>query len=164
MFDLNPLNNPDALWQHLIMLAGAIIIGYMIGHLDSKTKKEALEVKLNKISNELEICQTQTTSSPIAKSVNTSPSLAIQPSDDFKIIEGIGPAIEQLLYSNGIYTYTHLSQTQPNLLVNILQKSGNNFQMHDPRTWPQQAKLAEAKMWDALKELQKELNGGRSEN
>lgn len=164
MFDLNPLQNPDALWQHLIMIVGAAIIGYVIGQLDSGRRKQSLETRLIKLSRDLESCQTEKKplSSNKEKLINTVASA--QQTDDLKVIEGIGPAIEQLLQANGIYTYTQLSETPPNQLTTILKNSGNNFQIHDPRTWPQQAKLAASEMWGELKELQKELNGGRSES
>jgi hypothetical protein len=35
--------------------------------------------------------------------------------------------------------------------------------MHDPTTWPAQAKLAAAGKWDELKAMQDNLKGGRKE-
>jgi hypothetical protein len=46
MFDLNPLADPDALWQHLVMITGAIILGYMIGHVTEKPTILYLENEL----------------------------------------------------------------------------------------------------------------------
>ena len=39
--------------------------------------------------------------------------------------------------------------------------AGERFQMHDPTSWPDQAKLAAEGRWDELKELQDILQGGR---
>jgi hypothetical protein len=38
-------------------------------------------------------------------------------------------------------------------LKGILEEAGSRYKMHDPTTWPQQAKLAEEGKWDELKEL-----------
>jgi len=162
MFTLNPLHNPDALWQHIIMVIGALAIGYIIGYIGTKEKKKELETKLSKLTTDLERCHSQKI--PIApatkETVNVAPDPIIK-KDNLKIIEGIGPVIEELLNSEGIHTFVQLSETKSDHLIRILQNSGNKFQIHDPRTWPQQAKLAASEMWDDLKELQNELNKGR---
>ncbi len=81
--------------------------------------------------------------------------------DDLKIIEGIGPKIEEILNKAGIMTWHQLSKSKPKELKSILEKAGKQFLMHDPTTWPQQAHLAETKQWGALTELQNYLTGGR---
>jgi len=37
----------------------------------------------------------------------------------------------------------------------------SRYKMHDPTTWPKQAKLAADGKWDELKKLQDELDGGK---
>jgi predicted flap endonuclease-1-like 5' DNA nuclease len=81
--------------------------------------------------------------------------------DDLKIVEGIGPKIEELLHDAGITTWKKLSETAPERLKEILDAAGSNFAMHDPGSWPQQAGLAHEGQWDDLKRLQDELIGGR---
>ncbi len=82
--------------------------------------------------------------------------------DDLKIVEGIGPKIEELLQAAGIKTYQELSSASPDRIKEVLAEAGNRFKMHDPTTWPEQAKLAAAGDWDKLKQWQDELDGGKA--
>jgi predicted flap endonuclease-1-like 5' DNA nuclease len=84
-------------------------------------------------------------------------------SDDLKIVEGIGPKIEQLLNKEGIMTFKQLADTSPERIKEILVAAGSRFQMHDPTTWPQQSAMAGDGKWDELKAWQNELNKGRKE-
>ncbi len=81
--------------------------------------------------------------------------------EDLKLIEGIGPKIEQLLYEAGIQTYAQLAATEPERLREILRNAGPRFRLADPATWPEQAKLAAEGKWDELRALQASLKGGR---
>ncbi len=81
--------------------------------------------------------------------------------NDLKIIEGIGPKIEELFKTSGILTWKSLSETSVDRLREILAKAGERFQMHDPGTWPRQAKLAYEGKWQELKEWQDILDGGK---
>lgn len=81
--------------------------------------------------------------------------------DDLKKIEGIGPKIAGLLVADGITTFAGLAKARQPKLKGILEAAGSRYKMHDPTTWPQQAKLAAAGKWDELKTLQDELKGGR---
>ncbi len=80
---------------------------------------------------------------------------------NLKIIEGIGPKIEQLFKADGINNWTELSASSIKRLKGILEKAGKRFQMHDPTTWSKQATLAANGKWDELEKYQAELNGGR---
>ncbi len=82
--------------------------------------------------------------------------------DDLKIVEGIGPKIEELLHAAGIKTWKALSETAASAIKEILQAAGSSFQIHDPGTWPEQARLADNGEWDALKALQDALDGGKA--
>jgi predicted flap endonuclease-1-like 5' DNA nuclease len=82
--------------------------------------------------------------------------------DDLKIVEGIGPKIAELLINAGINTWKTLSETAVDKLKEILEAGGPNFQIHDPGTWPSQARLADEGNWDELKKLQDELSGGKA--
>jgi predicted flap endonuclease-1-like 5' DNA nuclease len=79
--------------------------------------------------------------------------------DDLKVIEGIGPRAETALHAAGIESYAQLAAARPGRLRKILKASGGR--MSDPRTWPEQARLAAAGEWDALTALQNELSRGR---
>lgn len=80
--------------------------------------------------------------------------------DDLVIIEGIGPKIAQVLANNGITSFAQLAKAEPPVIQEMLKKSRGRFSLAKPETWPQQAELAAAGDWDALKKLQNELHGG----
>ncbi len=81
--------------------------------------------------------------------------------DDLKIVEGIGPKIEQLLNEGGISTWAELAATPIDRLKEILDAAGARYQIHDPSTWPAQSKFAMEGQWEELKEYQDMLTGGR---
>jgi predicted flap endonuclease-1-like 5' DNA nuclease len=81
--------------------------------------------------------------------------------NDLKIVEGIGPKIEELFNTSGILTWKALSETSVDRLREILNKAGERFQIHDPGTWPSQSKLAYEGKWKELKDWQDSLDGGR---
>lgn len=81
---------------------------------------------------------------------------------DLRKIEGIGPKISRLLHDGGILSFAQLAETRVDRLQEILDAAGPNYQLADPETWPQQAKLAAAGDWQALEELKDQLIGGRT--
>ena len=83
------------------------------------------------------------------------------PRDDLKIVEGIGPKIEELLFNAGITTSGQLAATSVHQLKDILANAGPRFVMHDPGTWSAQALLAANGEWDNLKAYQDFLNAGK---
>ncbi|GJM34207.1 MAG: hypothetical protein DHS20C18_32080 [Saprospiraceae bacterium] len=80
---------------------------------------------------------------------------------DLKIIEGIGPKIEQLLKDAGINTWQDLADAEVERLNDILSVAGDRYRIHDPGTWPSQAQLAARGDWGLLAQYQDELKGGR---
>lgn len=82
--------------------------------------------------------------------------------DDLKLVEGIGPKIEELLHADGIRTWRALADAPVGRLDDILRRAGDRFAMHDPATWPRQAALAAEGKFAELAELQERLSGGRS--
>ncbi|MDX1941531.1 MAG: hypothetical protein SFU99_13315 [Saprospiraceae bacterium] len=81
--------------------------------------------------------------------------------DDLTKIEGIGPKIAEILSAKGIASFTDLTKAKAKGLKTILEEAGSRYKMHDPTTWPQQAKLAAKGDWDKLAALQEELKGGK---
>lgn len=81
--------------------------------------------------------------------------------DDLKIVEGIGPKIETLLKEGGINTWDDLANAPVERIKEILDAAGPRYQIHDPSSWPAQAKFAANGQWDELKEYQEMLIGGR---
>ncbi len=83
--------------------------------------------------------------------------------DDLTKIEGIGPKIQELMHGAGIYTFGELAAASVERLREILHAAGERFQMHEPKTWPEQADLAAKGKWSELEELQELLRGGRED-
>ncbi|HBS26433.1 MAG TPA: hypothetical protein DD827_04785 [Gammaproteobacteria bacterium] len=79
-----------------------------------------------------------------------------------RIVEGIGPKIEELLNAGGINTWVELSKSKVPAIQTILDTAGANFRLADPDSWPLQAELANNGEWAKLKEYQDVLQGGRS--
>jgi large subunit ribosomal protein L27 len=81
--------------------------------------------------------------------------------DNLKIVEGIGPKIEQLLKAAGIRSWVELAHATPAEIKAILTKAGPQYNSHNPGTWPKQADMAAKGQWEALEVWQKELLGGK---
>jgi len=75
--------------------------------------------------------------------------------DDLRIVLGIGPKISGILNNRGIVTWKQLSETDP-VLINqyLLEDGGERYRIHNPSTWPYQAKLADEGKWEELKDFQ----------
>ena len=82
--------------------------------------------------------------------------------DDLKVVEGIGPQVEEVLQSAGITNWAALANSTPQVLRDVLSGAGPQFNAHDPTTWPQQAVLAIGGHWETLRSLQDSLRGGRT--
>jgi len=91
----------------------------------------------------------------------TEPEPAFMEPDDLKRIEGIGPRIAGILNAAGITTFEELSLTTVERLREILTAAELRGSFGDPTTWPEQARLAAAGLWDDLQQMQDNLKGGR---
>lgn len=128
---------------------------------------DSLRLKLNKKPKK------KSTSEPIKPIVSTSIPKSFNADDvkavfgkkikenDLKIIEGIGPKIEELFKTSGILTWKSLSETTVDRCNEILDKAGDRFRIHDPGTWPRQSKLAYEGKWEELKKWQDSLDKGK---
>jgi predicted flap endonuclease-1-like 5' DNA nuclease len=74
--------------------------------------------------------------------------------DDLRAISGIGPAIEGLCHGIGIRTWWDLATTDVPALRAMLTDAGPRFGMHDPTTWPQQARLLAEGRWEEFRALE----------
>jgi len=83
--------------------------------------------------------------------------------DDLKKIEGIGPKIEEILNAKGINTFKELSNTSRNTIKSYLDEAGSRFKMHEPKSWPHQAGIADRGEWDDLKLYQEFMDDGRND-
>lgn len=60
--------------------------------------------------------------------------------DDLKVINGIGPKMEQLLNQAGIFTYFQLANAAIKDLAPILESAGPRFKTENPADWKKEAK------------------------
>ncbi len=79
--------------------------------------------------------------------------------DDLTLIEGVGPKTSSVLQAAGITNFSDLANTDVAKLEEILRKA--DLRLAKPGSWPEQARLAAAGDWLALKELQEKLQGGQ---
>ena len=81
--------------------------------------------------------------------------------DDLKIVEGIGPKIEGLFHASGIKTWKALSEISTDRCQEILSSAGDRYRIHDPASWPMQAKMAHQGEWSALAKWQDDHKSGK---
>lgn len=86
---------------------------------------------------------------------------AIIGQDNLQVVEGIGPKIEKLLKNAGYTTWAALAAADYDDLKKVLNDAGPRYRIHDPKSWPGQAKLAAEGKWDELIQYQKFLDAGR---
>ncbi len=72
---------------------------------------------------------------------------------DFTCIEGVGPKINQILMKAGYKTFEDLSSAKINDLKKVLNDAGPRYQMHNPKFWAKQAKMAAKGEWTKLQEF-----------
>ncbi len=124
------------------------------------TKKEATKVESAKVAPAKKEAPKAEPSTTDAVSTDFVKGNA-EGSDDLKKIEGIGPKIAELLTDAGYGTFAALSETSVENIASILAAAGSRYTMHNPGSWPAQAKMAADGEWDKLKVWQDELDGGK---
>lgn len=170
----------DVFWPWLFWLLGAFLIGLILGwllkqifgdsnnhdHIDHSAKIKSLEADLAACRKEK--AGLTATAGAATAGATTSSSFAAAPikaddsvKDDLTKVEGIGPKINGLLNDDGIWSFRQLSEAAVSRLEKILENAGPRYRMHNPGTWPDQAKLAANGKWEQLKKWQSELKGGR---
>ncbi len=80
--------------------------------------------------------------------------------DDLKKVEGIGPKIEEILNQHGVKTWAQLADTESSQIKAWLDEAGPRFKMHNPGSWPKQARMAAEGRWEALQKWQDEHDHG----
>lgn len=157
LLDITPLSKPVAISEILILMTATTAVGWLIARWITNTRIQGLREQLAVRQSELDDCLSKNrsgTSISIAK-------LAGSSRDNLKVIEGIGPKIEELLNNAGIMTFGQLAQSDPARILDILRQAGNKYLIHDPTSWPEQSALARDDKWEELKVLQERLDGGK---
>ncbi|MGC1515381.1 MAG: hypothetical protein WA810_07370 [Maribacter sp.] len=81
--------------------------------------------------------------------------------DDLKVVEGIGPKIEGMFKESGIKTWKALSESSVAECQTVLDKGGQRYKIHDPSSWPMQAKMCYEGKWGDLLKWQEEHKHGK---
>jgi predicted flap endonuclease-1-like 5' DNA nuclease len=173
LLEINPLSKPVAIAEIVVILAVAALVGYFIAKLISRSGVQALQEEISEKQVELAECRALPSPIPPAQSVPTVPNKGaartvypIQDTapgvrQDLKVIEGIGPKIEEILNKHSIMNYEALSATPAVRIAAILRGAGPRFQIHDPTNWPAQAALAHEGKWNELEDLRNRLLAGK---
>lgn len=101
------------------------------------------------------------TPDPAQEEEEHDPDIADIEHDPLQKIEGIGPKIEALLVQAGIRTFHHVADAGVARLQEVLAAAGERYRLHDPSTWPEQARLAASGKWEELERFKEFLNGGQ---
>lgn len=159
MFQLNPLALPDATWQHILMVTVSVVLGYFVGYSSKYKAMTKLKDQLLKLDIDLAECQQQRELAIENLATSHAGVHTKLPSDDFRVIEGIGTKIDEVLKNAGINTFNQLSQQTADQIHSLLTNVNPQFAMLDATTWPGQAKLAAEGNWEELRIWQQELRG-----
>ena len=177
------------IWCILIpLITGLIcgILGYLIGRMNSSSGDNISDYikKINALEVDLEHCRksknvtAKVSGNEQMNLANNFQSAAITlipfngdlaksifgkkiKENDLTLVEGIGPKISELFNNSGVNTWYDLSQCSEVKCQEILNSGGKRFEIHKPKTWPQQAKLATEGKWQELKDWQDQLDGGK---
>ncbi len=165
----------------LCTLIGALF-GYLIGKSGSKTidnstdlkiltdKNAKLEADLAACNKKLPITKVSAPSKTIKATLTAIPFDADGAKaafgkkiklDDLKIVEGIGPKIEGLFHNFGIKTWKALSESKVAKCQEVLKSGGSRYKIHDPSSWPMQAKMCYKGEWKKLAKWQDEHKAGK---
>lgn len=81
--------------------------------------------------------------------------------NDLKLIEGIGPKIEGLFHNHDIDTWLKLADLSVAQCRDILMTGGDRYRLHDPASWPMQARMAAEGKWKDLARWQDDHKHGK---
>lgn len=167
------------------------ILGYLMGKgsvetIDNSAELIALLDKNSKLQSDLDACNkklfakpngSENVSSSLSATAGTATNAATAivfddsaaktalgktiEEDDLKVVEGIGPIIAEMFHRGGIKTWKSLSETSVASCQEILNTGGERYKVHDPASWPMQAKMCYEGKWKELFRWQKEHDHGK---
>ena len=163
----------------LCTLLGALF-GYLLGKSKSTTIDNSADLKLlqdknSKLRADLDACN-KLSAKVKTPAMSAAPVAALLPfdadaakavfgkaikQDDLKVVEGIGPKIEEMFHTGGIRTWKELSETAVARCQEILDGGGERYKVHDPASWPMQAKMCYEGKWTELLKWQDEHDHGK---
>ncbi|WP_235856356.1 hypothetical protein [Flagellimonas oceanensis] len=180
----------STMWYWIVLAITGIIsgvLGYFFGKSDTPSLQEksfeinSLEIQNAKLKSDLETCRKRldsytTTSKELqldkdiltrkesfsfdAQHAKAALGKTIK-ENDLKLVEGIGPKIEGLFHNFGIKTWKELAETSADKCQEVLDSGGKRYRIHDPASWPMQAKMAYEGHWEQLFEWQEKHRAGK---
>lgn len=178
------------IWYWIILAITGIIsgiLGYFFGKSDTPSISQKpmalneLEIENAQLKSDLEICKKRLDSSTTktkklqldkdiltgkesfsfnAKHAKAAFGKSIK-ENDLKLVEGIGPKIEGLFHNFGIKTWKELAEISADRCQEVLDSGGKRYRIHDPASWPMQAKMAYEGHWEQLFEWQEKHRAGK---
>lgn len=167
------------------------ILGYLMGKgsvktIDNATELKTLRDKNSKLQSDLEACNKKLIPKPsgggnVSSSLGATSASTVAAArviafdgaaaqtafgktikeDNLKVLEGIGPKIEEMFREAGIKTWKALSESSVASCQEILNKGGERYKVHDPASWPMQAKMCYEGKWKELFKWQEEHDHGK---
>ena len=129
MFDMNPLNLPDAQLQQLIMLFVAGTLGFIIGYVERNRTARRLEAELTLVERAVDDCLRMPTATEPGSDedivlnriraraneldLDRIGMASFAQADDLKEISGVGPFLEKKMHAIGIYTFAQIARFTP---------------------------------------------------
>jgi len=170
-----------SIWCWIIpALVGLIcgLLGYLLGKgnkevIDNSADLQIWKDKNSKLSADLDACRNKLSAAPVAAMAPAAPAFSFNADaakaafgkkiklDDLKVVEGIGPKIEGLFHNFGIKTWHELSNTAVSKCQEVLDSGGERYKIHDPASWPMQAKMCYENKWKELQKWQDEHDHGK---
>lgn len=164
-----------SIWYWIILLLAGIvcaIIGYLWGKSSGNSTElnarlESLQEENTGLKAALESCNEKLVEAAKAAVLPFDPEAAKTAlgrpvrENDLKIIEGIGPKIENLFHHYDIRTWKALADAPVAKCQEVLDSGGDRFKVHDPSSWPMQARMASEGRWKALARWQDEHDHGK---
>ncbi len=171
------LENID-IWFWVILLITALVfgvIGFFIGKSNGNVREieamaDELRVKNSDLQSKLAHCQERldVQKQKLGSAQHQFDAKAAKKAfgryiaeDDLKVVEGIGPKIEGLFHNYNIKTWEALSRTPVAKCYEVLQSGGEKYRVHDPASWPMQAKMCYENKWKELYRWQEEHLHGK---
>ncbi|ULC59600.1 hypothetical protein MBM09_01165 [Flaviramulus sp. BrNp1-15] len=174
----------------LLVGAICALLGYLLGKLLGGGNHDDCNDRIAKLEAELTACKASKKVSPVSSgstgSTGSASSSGIASSfaasapliafdaaaakaaygkkikeNDLTVVEGIGPKIQGLFHDHDVKTWKALSECSIDKCQTVLDSGGSRYRIHNPGTWPKQAKLAYEGKWAELLKLQDELDGGK---
>ena len=166
------------IWCWLIPLAVGLIcglFGYLIGRgsnpvVDYNSQIKQLKQEGEKARADLAICRQKLTAGSALnngdyQNFNAEEARKFMGKgikfNDLTLVEGIGPKIRSLFHNYEIKTWRTLAETSVAKCQEVLDSGGDRYKVHDPASWPMQAKMAAAGKWKELAKWQDEHKHGK---